>query len=57
MENRATDKYQVDASLCSSSKLVFSGSGTDSGGPSLWFPFVGGFSSAEELKDMVMYII
>ena len=47
MENRAAEKDQGKASLRSSSKLVFSGPGTGSGGPPLWFSFVEGFRSAE----------
>ena len=48
VENRATEKDQVDASLYPS-KLVFSGPRTCSGRPLLWFSFVGGFRSAEVL--------
>ena len=56
IENRATDRIRVDASFHFSSKLVFHGPSTGSGGPPLWFSFVGGFSSVEELKDIVVYI-
>ena len=49
-------RIRVDASFHSSSKLAFSGGSTSSGDPPLWFSFVGGFNSAEELKDVVMYI-
>ena len=55
VENRAADKGGGDAGF-PSSKLVFSGSRTGSGGPPCWFSFVGGFSSAEALRDIVMYI-
>ena len=56
IENRATGKDRVDASFHSSSKLVFRSPRTGSGGPPLWLSFVGGFSSAEELKDIISYI-
>ena len=46
----------MDASFHSSSNLVFSGPGTGSSGPSLWLSFIDGFSSSEELKDLVMYV-
>ena len=48
-------RIRVDASF-HSSYLVFSGLRTGSGGAPLWFSFVEGFSSAEDLKDIVMYI-
>ena len=47
---------RVDVSFQSSSKLVFSGPRTCSGGSSLWFSFVGSFISAERLKDIAMFI-
>ena len=49
-------RIRIVASFHSSSKLVFSGPRTGSGGPPLWLSFVGSFSSAEELEDIVMYI-
>lgn len=56
LENRVTDKDGVEASFHSYSKLLFSGPRTDFGGPPLWLSFAGGFSSAEKLEDIVMYI-
>ena len=44
-------RIRIDKSFHSSSELVFIGLRTGSGGPSLWFSFVGGFISSEELKD------
>jgi len=52
-------RIRVKASLYCLSKLVFSGPRTGSGGPSIpppMLPFLGGFSSAERLKNTVMYI-
>ena len=46
----------VDSSFHPSSKLVFSGPRTGSGGPPLLFSSVGGFCSAEELKDTVLHV-
>ena len=46
----------MQAFIHSSSKLVFSGPRTGSGGPPLMLSFVEGFSSAERLKDIGMYI-
>ena len=48
---------RVDVSFQSSSKLVFSGPRTGSGGSPLWFSFVGSFISAERLKDIAMFIL
>ena len=44
----------VDAGLQSSPELGLGGPGTGSGGPPLWFPFAGGYSSAEDLKAAVL---
>ena len=49
-------RIRVDASFPSPSELVFSGPSIGSGSAPLWFSFVGGFSSAGELKTTVIYI-
>ena len=49
------DMTRAGANLYSS-KLEFSGPITGSSGPPLWLSFVDGFSSSEELKDLVVYI-
>ena len=55
MENGATDKDQGRCKLLFFLKLVFRGPRAGSGGPPLPFSFAGGFSSAEELKAIVLY--
>lgn len=49
-------KIKVDAGFHSSSQLVFSGPRIGSDSPPLGCSFVGGFNSAEKVKDFVMYI-
>ena len=49
-------RIRIDGSFRCSSELVFGGPRTGSGGLPLLFSFVGGFSSAEALKDSIMCI-
>ena len=46
-------RIRVDANFLSFSKLVFSGPKTCSGGPSLLFSFVGGFSPEKNSKMLL----
>ena len=52
----ATDKGQGRCKLSFFFKVGVQWAQTGSGGPPLWFSFFGGFSSAEELKDIVICI-
>ena len=56
VENRTIDKDQIEASFHSSSELVFSGLRTDSGGPPLWFLFVGGAGLVLQKKAKILLV-
>ena len=56
VEKRAIYKDQCRSKLSFFFKVGIYWHRTGSGGPPLWFSFVGGFNSAEELKDVLLYI-